>query len=58
MIAANRQNIIRRKANLPILPFILLFLEMYRVAEPKEKRHGQNVQHPPVSCKPFELIHG
>jgi len=31
---------------------------MYRVAEPEEKRHGQNVQHPPVSGKPFELIHG
>jgi hypothetical protein len=29
-----------------------------RVAEPEEKRHGRKVQNPPVSRKPFELIHG
>lgn len=32
--------------------------EVYRVTEPEEKRHGHNVQYPPVSCKPLELIHG
>jgi len=31
---------------------------MYRVSEPEEKHHGRNVQNPPVSGKPLELIHG
>jgi hypothetical protein len=30
----------------------------YRVTEPEEKCHGHNVQDPPVSGKPLELIHG
>jgi hypothetical protein len=30
---------------------ILFFSEVYRVAEPEEKRHGHNVQDPPVSSK-------
>jgi len=42
----------------PVLPFISLLSEVYRVAEPEEKRHGRNMQDPPVSCKPLELIHG
>jgi hypothetical protein len=37
---------------------ILFFSEVYRVTEPEEKRHGHNVQYPPVSGKPPELIHG
>jgi len=32
--------------------------EAYGVAEPEEKHYGQNVQGPPVSSKPLELIHG
>jgi hypothetical protein len=42
----------------PILHFILFLSEVYRVTEPEEKSHGHNVQHPPVSCKPLEFIHG
>jgi hypothetical protein len=34
------------------------FLEVYRMTEPEEKRHSHNVQNPPVSRKPLELIHG
>jgi len=41
-----------------ILPFILLFSEVNRMTKPEEKCHGHNVQNPPVSCKPLELIHG
>jgi hypothetical protein len=41
-----------------ILHFILLSSEVDRVTEPEEKHHGRNVQDPPVSCKPLELIHG
>jgi hypothetical protein len=41
-----------------ILHLILLLSEVYRVTEPEEKRHGHDVQNPPVSCKPLELIHG
>ena len=37
---------------------ILLLSKVYRVTEPEKKRHGHNVQYPPVSCKPLELIHG
>jgi len=36
----------------------LLLSEVYCVTEPEEKHHGHNVQYPPVSCKPLELIHG
>jgi hypothetical protein len=38
--------------------FMLQFSEVYRVTEPEEKRHGHNVQDPPVSRKPLKLIHG
>jgi hypothetical protein len=41
-----------------ILRFILLLSEAYRVTEPEKKRHGHNVQYPPIPCKPLELIHG
>jgi hypothetical protein len=40
------------------LAVILIRSEADRVAEPEEKRHGHNVQYPPVSRKPLELIHG
>jgi hypothetical protein len=32
--------------------------EADRMSKPEEKRHGHNVQYPPVSRKPLELVHG
>ncbi len=47
-----------KRCNGLILRFILPFSEVDRVTEPEEEHHGHNVQNPPVSCKPLELIHG